>query len=587
MQLRIMKKIFSKAHLSFLISQLMQVTPMLICLIICIVFFSLRLNKTYQDSEELYYDTLYKINTSLINADRDFYQAHLAATIYHNNYRGVKNNELKAEQRASYDENRQQVLDNVEAATNIVKNEIELYKKMTAEDGSTYETLYTEFLDAYDTWLNGYDFDSNNGNWTEYDNSFSTARGYLSEMTDIVESWAVEEDTAMTSQIHHNIFVISIIFVIITVVVVVLVIATANAMSAGLRRVENSINTMADGDFVSEIDRKSPIKEFGEIATAVDEMRLKMQAALIDVTSYARDVNDGALSTEKSITDSQKMSADINRAVEDIAHGATSMAEDVQNTSELTINIGHSVESVLNSTESNNENGKIVYNTSENVKKQLEEVKKAGMLTNSMAEEVAKSVGETAAVVEEISNAAEAIIGIASQTNLLALNASIEAARAGEAGKGFAVVAESIKNLAEESDTTAKQITEMLSKIVALSNNNKNLTEKIQLATEEEAVDLQKMVDSFDDMMDLLRQTEDANKNIVELVESLNADKDSVMGSVDSLSAISEENAASTEETSAVLDQLTEYMQTIVEQANSQKEVAQGLQDSISKFRVQ
>lgn len=582
-----MRKLFSKAHLSFLISQLMLVSPILICLIICIVVFSIRLNSTYQDTEELYYDTLYQINTTLINADRDFYQAHLAATIYHNNFRGVKNKELKEEQRASFDENSAQVLDNMEKATNIVKTQMKLYREMSSPNGDNYETLYTEFLDAYNTWISGYDFESNNGDWNQFSANFETARGYLSDMTDIVEAWAEEEDALMTSQIHHNILVISIIFMVVTIIVIVFVIATANAMSAGIRRVEDSINLMADGDFVSDIDRESPIREFGEIATAADEMRLKMQAALIDVTSYARDVNDGAISTEKSIADSQKMSADINQAVEDIAHGATSMAEDVQNTSELTINIGHSVESVLTSTESNNENGRVVYNTSEKVKQQLEDVKKAGTATNSMAQEVAASVGETANVVDEISEAAEAIIGIASQTNLLALNASIEAARAGEAGKGFAVVAESIKNLAEESDTTAKQITEMLSKIVALSNNNKKLTEKIQKATEDEAVELERMVDSFDDMMDLLKQTEDANKNIVDLVESLNSDKDSVMVSVDSLSAISEQNAASTEETSAVLDQLTEYMNTIVEQANAQKEVAEGLQNSISKFRVQ
>ena len=95
------------------------------------------------------------------------------------------------------------------------------------------------------------------------------------------------------------------------------------------------------------------------------------------------------------------------------------------------------------------------------------------------------------------------------------------------------------------------------------------------------------MVDAFDDMMALLKQTEEANRNILELVESLNSDKDSVMVSVDSLSAISEQNAASTEETSAVLDQMTEHMHTIVVQASEQKNVAQKLQDSIAKFRVQ
>ena len=581
-----MRKVFEKAHLSFLASQLMLISPVLLCLIVCIIFFSVRLNSTYKESETLFYDTLYQINTTLINADRDFYQAQLAATQYHERYSSADQAYLD-EQKSDFDENSKQAIDNVNAATNIAKGQEELFSELKAEDGATYETLFGEFEEAFNTWQSSYDFSTDGGDWDTFDEDFSNARGYLSEMSDIVETWATEEDNMLNAKIKHNIAVISIIFIIIVVVIVILVIATAQAMASGIRRVEGSIDLMAGGDFVTSIDRSSPIKEFAQIATASDEMRLSMQAALLDVTSYARDVNEGAVSTEKSVADSQKMSADINQAVEDIANGATSMAEDVQNTSGLTINIGHSVDSVLSSTESNNENGKVVYKTSEKVKQQLEDVKKAGTLTNSMAQEVAESVGETANVVVEISNAAEAIIGIASQTNLLALNASIEAARAGEAGKGFAVVAESIKNLAEESDTTAKQITEMLSQIVSLSDNNKKLTEQIQQATEEEAVELQKMVDSFDEMMELLKQTEEANTNILQLVESLNSDKESVMVSVDSLSAISEENAASTEETSAVLDQMTEYMHTIVEQASEQKNVAQKLQDSIAKFRVQ
>ena len=57
-----------------------------------------------------------------------------------------------------------------------------------------------------------------------------------------------------------------------------------------------------------------------------------------------------------------------------------------------------------------------------------------------------------------IKQAKELIASIANETNLLALNASIEAARAGESGRGFAVVAEQIKNLAEQSNESAKTI---------------------------------------------------------------------------------------------------------------------------------
>ena len=209
------------------------------------------------------------------------------------------------------------------------------------------------------------------------------------------------------------------------------------------------------------------------------------------------------------------------------------------------------------------------------------------MLTDEMASQVADSVNETAKVVEKISQAAEAIINIASQTNLLALNASIEAARAGESGKGFAVVANSIKDLANESDEAAQEITEMLSQIVSMSDKNKDLTMKIKEATHSEAGELQKMTVSFDEMMKLLRLTEEGNRNILSLVESLNSDKDSVMDSVGSLSAISEENAAATEETSASLSQLATNMEDVVAQAKALKQVSNDLQQSIEYFKVQ
>jgi methyl-accepting chemotaxis protein len=566
---------------------LLGVTGVLtIALIASIVFSGTQMRSIEMTDEEVYYDMLYTISTDLINADRDLYQAMLAATrkLAYADYVGPEGVAVYVE---DYKSNAQQALDGVNAAAELAKKNDYLYNQLKDDDGDTFGKLAEGFASQYSKWISSYDVKNGIGDIATFDTEFDATRDYISNMSDIVEAWASQEKEANEKAINHKILVSSMTFIVIAIVLLVVTIFVIAVILKTLKRMTSDVKRMSEGDFVTKVNANSFIVEFNNILAALESMRHELRNALVKVIDHADTVNTKAELAKDSISSSQKTTTDISSAVNDLATGATAMAQDVQSTSSVTVSMGSSVDNVLESANSNLDRGRQVYDESTRVKQQLEQIKEQDQKNDEMASQVAESVNETANVVAQITTAAESIISIASQTNLLALNASIEAARAGEAGKGFAVVADNIKDLAGDTNNLAGEITNMLSTITDYSDKNKELTEAIKGAITNETAALEEMSESFDQMLALLKETEEGNRQIVDLVETMNSDKEDILNSVESLSSISEENAASTQETSASLMQLDTNMEAVVEQARDLQKIAEELTANVKYFKVE
>lgn len=136
------------------------------------------------------------------------------------------------------------------------------------------------------------------------------------------------------------------------------------------------------------------------------------------------------------------------------------------------------------------------------------------------------------------------IEGIAFQTNILALNAAVEAARAGEQGRGFAVVAGEVRNLAQRSSSSAREIKELIESSMGFVEAG---------ATQAEGVG-----ENMSRMNDAVRQVTDLVDEISVAASEQSQGIGQVHIAVNQMDDVTQQNAALVEEASAASRSLME-----------------------------
>ena len=174
---------------------------------------------------------------------------------------------------------------------------------------------------------------------------------------------------------------------------------------------------------------------------------------------------------------------------------------------------------------------------------------------------------------ESIGQVMGVIADIADQTNLLALNAAIEAARAGDAGRGFAVVADEVRKLAEKTMTATQEVGRAIKEIQAGTAKNIQNVEQSGVVIEAATKLSVQSGESLKNILEYVQLVNDQVQSIATASEQQSAASEEINRSVEQISSISAETAQAMEQASrAVVDlaQQSQALQKLIGEMKSQ-----------------
>ena len=326
--------------------------------------------------------------------------------------------------------------------------------------------------------------------------------------------------------------------------------------------------------------------ETGDLARALQSITDNLRKIVQEVTSSSELVAEASQQLTVTSQQSATASEEVTKTVEEIAKGASEQALSTEEGSSKATLLGESI--VKNHTYTNDLSS-ASKRVSLVVNEGLKEIENLFNITeenNSAVKEIYDVILKTHDSSIKIGEASSVIASISKQTNLLALNAAIEAARAGEAGRGFAVVADEIRKLAEKSSISSKAINTIVTELQNNADSAVKTRERVSAIASEQTASV---VSSKDKYMLIDQAMEDEIK-VVNLLYNSGKDmeemKNEILDTMQNLTAIAEENSASTQEASASMEEQSASIAQIAASSDGLSELAQGLKLIVNRFKL-
>lgn len=359
-------------------------------------------------------------------------------------------------------------------------------------------------------------------------------------------------------------------------------------ISSPINRLSSLSSSFKNMDFTSDVDADllSREDEIGILSNSFEEIRNEITKLVVKI----RTASDNMLLTSKELNDEfskvKELSNNISSAMDEMAQCAMQQALDTESGAEHieTLNFildknSNLIRDLIGATDE----------VDQNVDNGIELMDKINQLNyeNTQAtKEIFDIVKQTGINTDKITQASNLIANISDKINLLALNTAIESSNSSEIGMKFAIVAEDIRKLAGDS---AKS-TEVINKIVEdLSKNSSTALEKMEQL--ENSLDAQNQ--SFNDAFSQYKLIQQSNSNALNTLNhmavirsDLEDNRDNIMQTLEALSGMSEQSAATAQSVSDNAQEQTDMVNDLSGHSENLVGVAEDLKNQVAEFKI-